>query len=362
MTRGTQCRQTKSKTQTHQAVRKVAKQPHTRIRTKKFTIFDPTQAAADLIRSSVRRSSTRTYVSALNTLVHFVTWLRQTRGDRALPVTPEAITKEEFIQFLANCKAQGRRTIEPIRSALLQAQRATGRKCWTEAKDIRKMCLGVTASLQKSQKGAVTEAMMKQLASWIQQQDVNQCAACMHLSKKQRRCQVVLAAKLQRAQGMRPAQIRHLRYNDIQAPLIILRQKVKGPHLQERMRSAAVAALADDAKKAHFGTNSFVFTRCVEKHVGQILREAAVALGWSPKLIWTCHSMRHGYMHEIREKISQTTTKAMAGITRQTFVGFYALSNSEREATITAKKKRVRKTIKHGSKKQSRKRQMPKKE
>ncbi len=67
----------------------------------------------------------------------------------------------------------------------------------------------------------------------------------------------------------------------------------------EPVKDQRILSLFKKAMKEKYAQDSnFVFTRCVEKHVGEAIRGATGALNWSDRLVWTAHSIRHGKMSE----------------------------------------------------------------
>ena len=222
------------------------------------------------MESSIRASSARTYASALSSLCLFLQFSRDASDTDADDLA--SLKKSEFIVYLANCLEQGRRTIEPVRSALLRLQRSEGVKTWAADRDIRRMCVGVVKGHTKSQKGAPSAKMMAAFLIWSKKQPAAHCNHCGHLSSKQWHAQLQLATSLQFAQGARPHQVRGLERSSVVGRQVLLLQKV-GKTMQklEPMRRG-VKRIIRATKKEQFGTKPFVFARCVCKHIGQSSR------------------------------------------------------------------------------------------
>ena len=324
------------------------KQPHTRASFEQGKLNKDTPSMAQLIGASITASSRSTYTAALNTLARFL------QATRALQKIPNPITckEQEFEAFLGEIAKQGLSTGDTFRCALLHEQRRMGVPCFAGQKCFVLACKGIKRQHQPAVKGIITIQQLSDLIARIETQNestrnmtvktfVPQCKTCTAVGNTKRavaafNTQLARAIELQFFAQLRPGELEKLKARDL-----ILTTEGTGKERQEVFfLYFASRKNAQDPGKLVIpnpgvqvfkrlaqskAPDDFILPRCIDRHIGEAMRQGQADLGWHPDMVWVAHCLRHSVFSTLATTVQAAVDSFVAGVSADTFRGTYTI-------------------------------------
>ena len=319
----------------------MSKQKHVRFDPAKVDrTLVPAECQRTLVLASVAESSRPQYLSRLSTLTTFLQTWRGERDAHALTTT-----QDEFMCFLMSWKDQGMGDPEETRSALLQLQRAHGVDTWAASKTVVKAVAGATGS-KGPDKLVLESRMVRQYELFIMNAKIEllgPCRDCRLMSCEadiKGRKLLVWANRLMQEIGIRlcnllDMQDHHLDPKKKELYVPRLKQASGGPGClpcsPEGMKAFQVVVKGNRGRY-----RSYLFPKCVQKHLNASLREAGRAFGWEPGLVHTAYCLRHTGMRQKKQR-ARNEMDAVAedkGVSVQT-AAHYSRPNAKRRKVQT---------------------------
>lgn len=318
------------------------KQQHVRFSIQKITTASEEEIRKDLVKSSVSAGSNKTYGYALKTLSSF---LKEIRGnDEPL----ESMRPDEFIRFLQSCKDQDMSGAETYRSALIKHQLAKGVPQWARSPEILTLTKGVGHNHVSTPKGVITPDQCKDLCKLIcssKSYFVDPCSTCWKATPKIFNQDLSLRLKLQWMALLRPGELEKLKKKDLVKTLHHSSRSLRRDSRQAPGESIVVPQLIFTTKKnikdngaymisvpaaevfemltKDLQPDDYIVPRCADKHIGEAIQKAAVALHWSDAVVWCAHALRKSVLTDLADAILKPTEAFCSGIASNTLHGFY---------------------------------------
>ena len=307
-------------------VRIITKQRAVRFDVEDIVDVTVQDARRDLVGSSVVDASSFQYNSRLRTLGRFMLKVRNLvpcTNQELIPIAATC-TEGEFLKFLFNWKRQRKGPANAFRAALLREHRMAGEiPSFLDRKDMKKATAGAGSNAVKTDKGVLDEDMNVQFQDLCLHGDAEDlgitCPSCRNVNPDVMRQLMQCAHEIMINATVRPGNLKDLRFADLlkygeRYVVNVLNPKVAG---ENRVwgNEAVVSAFR---KSKGLSRNSYLFPRCITKHLTLALRAAEELYDWVQGLVFAAHCLRHTCMNRKVQALMDAERAMELGVTVST--------------------------------------------
>ena len=292
------------------------KQSHTRFDVRKVMHgLDVDEEAGKLVMAATKDTSNEQYRSRLNTLEKF---LREIRGVTAAPA--HTCSKEEWVLYMANWHRQKMGPANGQHCALLQLHRSLGMvPSFLEQRMFWKMTYGASSNFVRVPKGVLDATMQASFLSYLPFAKAMErpCKGCGGHTNRIRLTEI--AFEVMTRLHIRPGNLKDMEAKHVEVALgriFVPNWKTTKDGIHLPLTRDVMQLLLEALTRS---PNDYMFHRCVDKHMTEVLREAEVTMDWPRGLVFSVHCLRHTGMSNKVGKIESAVKQLVASVTGQTF-------------------------------------------
>lgn len=278
-----------------------------------------------LVKKSVGEKTLGQYVSNIRALEMFL------NSTRAAAVDVTTITRDEFIEFLFQWHELGKGPVKGVVAALKHRVRQGGKELgFLEDADIKKAMIGAASNSNKRDKSILSKEQLRVVSKFIkecEEEDLGNCS-CDHHKEFCSRDRLRAALLMYGYTPVRPfnvVEMQSCHLNDDESIIHVPHLKTAGGGPGdlpiEKKGVTLFKACAETSR------NGYLFPRCVNQHLGHVLRKCEVKYGWGNGLVFSVYCLRHTGMERRKKKVEGALQELVSGITAGTFRTVYTKTN-----------------------------------